>query len=210
MDNSNNQSQFRFMIAAVLSLIVLFGWGYFFNKPKPADNSNTAQVANSNSSATPAPAATVQPQTPVTASTSPDLTPNRAITIKTSLYEVTLDSKGAVATSWLILKNKSPKGEYPVYADGSNGTDKRPLQLISPRALEQTPREVPFRLVTGDDNLNAILNDRNYQISVPEETLTLADGDEKQIEFVLMGEGGLAVKKTFVFRGDSYVADLAI
>ncbi|MEO8573202.1 MAG: membrane protein insertase YidC, partial [Pyrinomonadaceae bacterium] len=180
------------------------------NKTKPADNSNTSQVASSNSSATPLPAATVQPQAPMTASTSTDLTPNRTITIKTSLYEVTLDSKGAVATSWIILKNKSPKGEYPVYADGSNGAEKKPLQLISPRALEQTPREVPFRLVTGDDNLNALLNDRNYQISVPEETLTLADGDEKRIEFVLTGDVGLAVKKTFVFRGDSYVADLAV
>ncbi|MEP6704989.1 MAG: membrane protein insertase YidC, partial [Acidobacteriota bacterium] len=210
MDNSNNQSQYRFMIAAVLSLIVLFGWGYFFNPSKPAGNSNTAQVANSNSAATPSPAATVQPQAPVTASTSPDLTPNRTITIKTSLYEVTLDSRGAVASSWILLKNKSPKGEYPVYADGSNGAEKKPLQLISPRTLEQTPRELPFRLVTGDENLNALLNDRNYQISVPEETLTLADGDEKRIEFVLTGDGGLAVKKTFVFRGDSYVADLAV
>ena len=199
------------MIAAVLSLIVLFGWGYLFNPTKPADNSNTAQVANTNSAPTaPTPDATVLPQAPVTASTSPDVTPNRAITIKTSLYEVTLDSKGAVATSWIILKNKSPKGEYPVYADGSNGAEKKPLQLISPKSLEQTPREVPFRLVTGDDNLNTLLNERNYQISIPEDTVTLADGEEKRIEFVLAGDSGLSVKKMFVFRGDSYVADLAV
>src|SRR6478735_2009872 len=185
MDNSNNnQSQFRFIIAAVLSMVVLFGWNYFYSSSKPAVNSNSdANVAQQ--SATPVPTATPQPQAqPVTAATSaPDTTPARTITIKSPLYEVTLDSKGAVATSWIIVKNKSPKGEYPVYADGSNGSEKKPVQLISPRALEQTPREVPFRLITGDDNLNAVLNERNYQISVPEETVTLADGEEKRIDF---------------------------
>ena len=199
------------MIAAVLSMVVLFGWSYFYSPSKPAVNSNSdANVAQQ--TATPVPAATPQPQAqPVIATTlAPDTTPGRTITIKSSLYEVTLDSKGAVATSWIILKNKSPKGEYPVYADGSNGSEQKPLQLISPRALEQTPREVPFRLVTGDDNLNAVLNDRNYQISLPEETVTLADGEEKRIDFVLTGDNGIVVKKSFVFRGDSYLADLAI
>ncbi|PYS98138.1 MAG: hypothetical protein DMF63_17100 [Acidobacteria bacterium] len=212
MDNSNNnQSQFRFLIAAVLSMIVLFGWSYFYSPSKPAVNSNSdANVAQQ--SAAPAPAATPATQVqPVTATTSvPDTNPARTITIKSPLYEVTLDSKGAVATSWIVLKNKSPRGEYPVYADGSNGTDQKPLQLISTRALEQTPREVPFRLVTGDDNVNALLNERNYQISVPEEIVTLGDGQEKRIDFVLTGDNGIEVKKTFVFRGDSYVADLAV
>jgi YidC/Oxa1 family membrane protein insertase len=212
MDNSNNQSQFRFMIAAVLSLIVLFGWGYLFNPTKPVDNSNTAQVSNTNSApATPSPAATVAPQVPATASTtSPDLTPNRSVTIKTSLYEVTLDSKGAVASSWILLKNKSPKGEYPIYADGSTELEKKPLQLISQRALEQNPRELPFRLVTPDQNLTSVLNERNYQISAPEETISVADGEEKRIEFTLAGENGIEAKKTFVFRGDSYVTDLSL
>ncbi len=199
------------MIAALLSLIVLFGWSYFYTPSKPAVNSNSdANVAQQ--TATPVPAATPQPQAqPVTSTPSaPDTTPARTITIKSPLYEVTLDSKGAVATSWIILKNKSPKGEYPVYADGSNGTEQKPLQLISQRALEQTPREVPFRLVTGDEALNASLNDRNYQISVPEETVTLGDGEEKRIDFVLAGDNGIQVKKSFVFRGDSYVADLAV
>jgi YidC/Oxa1 family membrane protein insertase len=212
MDNSNNnQSQFRFLIAAVLSMVVLFGWSYFYSPSKPAVNSNSeANVAQQG--ATPAPAATPQPKVqPVTAATAaPDTTPGRTITIKSSLYEVTLDSKGAVATSWIVLKNKSPKGEYPVYADGSNGTDKKPLQLISQRALEQTPREVPFRLVTGDDSVTSFLNDRNYQISAPEETVTLADGEEKRIDFVLAGENGIEVKKSFVFHGDSYLTDLSV
>lgn len=193
-------------------MAVLFGWQYFF-APKPTvdTNSNTATQANTAANTNTAPTPTVQqtPQ-PEAASVTPDTTPSRSITIKSPLYEVKLDSKGAVATSWIILKNKSPKNEYPIYADGSNGENTKPLQLISQKALEQTPREVPFRLVTPDQNLNNSLNDRNYQISTTEESITLVGGEEKQLEFSLIADNGVEVKKSFVFRADSYVTDLAV
>lgn len=199
-------------MAAVLSMIVLFGWSYFFApKPPPEDpnaaaNTNTAQPA-----ATQAPApGEAQPQTAEQAVLTPDTTPNRQITIKSPLYEVTLDSKGAVATSWVLLRNLSPKADYPIYADGSTGEEKRPLQLISKKALEQTPRDVPFRLITQDANINDFANDRNYQISAAEEAITLNAGEEREIEFTLTGENGIEVKKKFLFRADNYLADLAI
>lgn len=193
-------------------MAVLFGWQYFFAPKPPVDtNSNTATQANTaenTNTALPTPAP--QPAQPEVATQTPDTTPSRTITIKSSLYEVTLDSKGALATSWIILKNKSPKSEYPIYADGSVEGNKKPLQLISQKALEQQPRELPFRLITPDQNLNTALNDRNYQISVGDDTINLVAGDEKQIEFSLTGDNGVEVKKSFVFRGDSYVADLAV
>src|SRR6187401_2304538 len=162
MENpGNNQSQSRFMIAAVLSLVILFGWSYFFSpKAPPADNSNTAANTNT-AAATSAAAQPTQAPQPVaeTAATTPDTTPSRTITIKSPLYEVTLDSKGAVATSWIILKNRSPKGDHAVYADGSNSANEKPLQLISPEALSRSPREVPFRLATDDQAVNAAVND---------------------------------------------------
>lgn len=192
-------------------MVVLFGWSYFFNPSKPADNSNTALTSNANTApAAPAPTVQPQPQTPATAATSPDETPNRTITIKSPLYEVTLDSKGAVATSWILLTNRSPKREYSIYADGSTSAEKKPLQLISKRALDQNPRELPFRLLTADPNVTNLLNERNYQISAPEESILLAEGEEKRIEFTLVGENGVEARKTFVFRGDSYIADLSI
>ncbi len=215
MEQQSNQTQYRFIVAAALSMIVLFGWSYFFNPSKPPDNGNAALTSNANT-APAAPAPTVQPQpqpqtqAPATAATSPDATPNRTITIKSPLYEVTLDSKGAVATSWILLKNRSPKREYPIYADGSTSSDKKPLQLISQRALAQNPRELPFRLSTPDANVTSLLNERNYQVSAPEETILVADGEEKTIEFTLAGDNGIAARKTFVFRGDSYIADLSI
>jgi YidC/Oxa1 family membrane protein insertase len=210
MENQGNpSSQSRFLIAAVLSMAVLFGWSYFFAPKAPPANTNSNVAANANTApATPVPAPTAQPQPETTAATTPDTTPARTITIKSPLYEVTLDSKGAVATSWMIVKNKSPKADFLVFADGSTGSSEKPLQLISDEALSH--RELPFRLTTGDAGLNASINDRNYQISVPEETVTLAAGQEKQIEFTMTDASGVEVKKSFLFRADSYVADLGI
>src|SRR5215510_3268694 len=180
MESSNNQgNQSRFLIAAVLCMLVLFGWSYFFApKPKPADNSNTVAQANTNA-ATPVPQATPAPQpVPENVATTPDTTPNRTITIKTPVYEVTLDSKGAVATSWILLKNKVLDQQWPIFADGSTPANERPLQLISPEALSRTPREVPFRLSTDDQSVNSIVNDRNYSISEAGDTVQLASGEE--------------------------------
>jgi YidC/Oxa1 family membrane protein insertase len=213
MENQGNPSnQSRFMIAAVLSMAVLFGWSYFFAPKKPAGDANTnANVAVANS-ATPAPAPTAPtaPQQPETAGATPDTTPARTITIKSPLYEVTLDSKGAVATSWIILKNKSPKSDITVYADGSNASNEKPLQLISPEALARSPRELPFRLATDDQAVNSAVNDLNYQISIPDASMTLNAGEEKAVDFTMTDANGVEVKKSFVFRADSYVADLGV
>lgn len=192
-------------------MAILFGWSYFFAPQKPVDNANVAansNTAQSSTPQTPQPAPTTQTETATV--TTPDTTPNRTITIKSPLYEVKLDSKGAVATSWVIFKNKSPKGEFAVFADGSNSTNEKPLQLISDEALNHSPREIPFRLATDDQNLTALVNDRNYQVSAPEENITLAPGEEKQIEFTLTDASGVEVKKTFVFRAESYIADLTV
>ena len=215
MENSGNQNQSRFLIAAVLSLVVLFGWSYLFPPKKPAvtEDANVAANSNTSQAVTPQSAPTAQPLAlaPVQPQElTADNTPNRTITISSSLYEVKLDSKGAVATSWIIKKDKSPRGEFPVFADGSTGDNEKPLQLIPSAAFSPTSREVPFRLATDDPNLTAAVNERNYQVSVPDESITLADGQEKQIDFTLTDASGVEVKKSFLFRADSYVADLAI
>lgn len=206
----NNQGQSRFLIAAVASMVVLFAWQYFYSPTPPANNSNT-EIAANNNTAQPAPAATAQPQQPSqTEAPSPvaDANPNRTITIKSPLYEVTLDSKGALPTSWVVLRNKSYKADYPIYADGSTDGEKKPVQLISPKAIEK--REFPFRLETEDQVLNTDLNGRNYQISAPEETITLAAGEEKTVDLTLTLDKGVTVKKSFVFRADNYIADVAV
>lgn len=213
MSDNKQSTQFRFLLAAVLSMAVLFAWTYFFPSKKIDQtnqaNSNTAQVVVT---ATPTPEVQQnQPvQQPIIAA-SPDTAPNKSITIKTPLYQVKLDSKGAVATSWVLLKNKSPKGEKELFADGSTELEKKPLELVSPEALNRSPREVPFRLSTGDQNIDNLINERNYGVSANEENVELGEGQTKQIDYVLKDDAsGLEVTKTFVFNADSYVTDLQI
>lgn len=210
MDTSNNQNQYRFLTAAVLSMLVLFGWSYFNPPPKPpAENANTAaNTAESNTN--PLPPAPTPAAVPESTTVAPDTAPNRTITIRSPLYEVKLDSKGGVATSWILLRNRTEKGDDELYGAGSNGTITKPLQLISEKALTSSPREVPFRLSTDDANLNAILNERNYAVSVTEDAINLGSGEEKAIEFSLTDASGIDVKKRFVFRADSYLSDVSV
>ena len=44
----------------------------------------------------------------------------------------------------------------------------------------------------------------------PTDTVELADGQEKQIDFTLTDASGVEVTKSFVFRADNYVADLGV
>lgn len=201
------------MIAAVLSMAVLFGWSYFFAPKRPAPDANAnVDPANTAQTAAPQPAPTTQAQQPQPAINvaTADTTPNRTITIKSPLYEVTLDSKGGVATSWVLIQNRSPKEERPLWGDGSTGADKTPLQLISPEGLAKSPREVPFRLSTDDQALNASINDRNYAVTGADADVTLAAGQEREITFQLTDPSGVEVTKTFLFRADTYVADLKV
>ncbi len=212
MDNKQN-TQSRFILAAALCMAVLFGWQYFFAPKKPVtDNANTAQTV-----ATATPVSDAQPvnaQThPAAVETTPDTAPNKEITIKTPLYQVKLDSKGALATSWILIKNvseKNPDGK-PLFADGSNKENEKPLELISPEGLKRNPRELPFRLATGDQNLDAYLNQRNYQVSATQENIELSAGQTTKIDFVLKdAANGVEITKSFNFSADSYITDLQI
>jgi len=211
MQNNEPSSQTRFIVAAALSLIVLVGWSYLFPPKKPdTSNTNANTAANTNATqATPVPTVTPAAQ-PTTAATTPDTTPNRQIKITTPLYEVTLDSKGAVATNWVLFKNKTPKEERPLYGDGSTATEKKPLQLISPEALSRSPRELPFRLATGDTAIDGMINERNYSVTGADGDITLATGQEQKLDFTLTDANGLQVTKSFTFRADNYVSDLQV
>jgi YidC/Oxa1 family membrane protein insertase len=204
----NKQSvQSRFLLAVTLSLLVFLAWGYFFPGPKkePAANTNSNVAANSAAPVANVPA--VQPA-PIATNTTPDTTPNKTITIKTPLYQVKLDSKGALATSWILIKNvRSPGVEQILFADGSTKDNKIPLELISPEGLEKSPREIPFRLITGDAAIENSLNDRNY--TVDSDDFELSGNESKTVNFVL-NDGDIQVTKTFTFRADSNLSDLKV
>ncbi len=162
------------------------------------------------SAQTPAPD---QPQSPnETVASTPDDTPQRIVQINTPYYEVKLDSHGAVATSWIIKKNKDTGRD--LFSAAGNRHNPQPLQLISQEGLKRN--EAPLRIVTGDTKIDEVLSSRNYRMSVGESdsgdgNVNLAPGESKRIDLTLHDESiGLDVTKSLTFSADQYSIELGI
>jgi YidC/Oxa1 family membrane protein insertase len=213
----NNQNQSRFFLAISLSLGVLLLWGFLFPAPQPP-NQNANNAANLARQAATMPTASLTPeiaqsaQNPANAAEqqSPDTAPNRILTVKTPLYDAKFDSRGAVATSWILNKNVSREGEEkPLFSAASTREEKFPLELIPAEGLRR--RELPLKIVTGDGGFDALLNDRNYQIVGADaaDEVVLNGNESKKIDFVLRDENTQTeVIKSITFRADSYLSDL--
>src|ERR1044071_5747751 len=145
--------QRRLLFALILSSAILFLWTYFY--PAPTPKPQPQQGATATPSPTTAPATS---QTPVaTASTTTPSTaiaqaPQRTITVKTDLYEVKFDTRGAEPISWIIKKNKYSGSE--IFSVAGKKSDRIPLQLISAEGVSRQPRNVPLQLQTGDAALD--------------------------------------------------------
>jgi YidC/Oxa1 family membrane protein insertase len=210
----------RLILALLLSSAILFLWTYF--TPKPPQNQNGQPGApgaspspstQTASSASPSPSTSPAAPTNPTAPTASSTAPKRVITINTPLYQAKLDTQGAEPISWVIVRNK--RTETPIYSSASTRNKKVDLQLISPKGLEQQPREVPLQLRTGDSSLDSALSSSTYKVEGISSTegdteITLAPGEQKQITFVLEDANGLQVRKTFGFDAERYDTDLAV
>jgi YidC/Oxa1 family membrane protein insertase len=217
--------QRRFVLALLLSAVILFGWGYLQRRLFPAP---PAQQNNANTSSPQQPAAT--PSTPGADSTqnqqqqqsaqavsTQDATPPRTVLVKTPLYEVKLDNRGAVATSW-ILKSLPPDSDSPgkaLYSVAGNKDNPQPLELIPQEGVKRG--HAPFLVVVGDQNLDALLASRNYQLKGAEGdnselTLDLGPGKPQQtLEFVLQdAASGINLTKRITFYADRYMADIEV
>jgi YidC/Oxa1 family membrane protein insertase len=210
--NNNSQNQSRFFTALILSMGVLLLWSFLFPAKKPDANNNAnvqQQAATQQQTAAPTtpetPVQQVQNQAPATAA---DATPNRVITVTTPLYSAKFDSKGAVANSWVLLKNVSEKGEKPLFSAASTKGNPQPLELIPEEARKR--RELPLKLVTGDANFDQLLADRNYQIvGADADEIVLSGNESRKIDFVLRDEANqVEVVKSLTLRADSYISDL--
>src|SRR6266487_4041430 len=127
------QQQQRFILALVASAAVLILWNYLYppvKPPQPNVNANNQQTAQASPQPTSQTTPTPQPvqaasQVPAPA---PDTSPQRKIRLVTPLYEATFDSRGAVATSWIVKKNNNTGRDN--YAASSNKSNPKPLELI--------------------------------------------------------------------------------
>jgi YidC/Oxa1 family membrane protein insertase len=216
------QSQ-RFLLALLLSALILLGWSYlqrrYFPTPNPQETSNssatpqapTGSPSTINPEATPAPDQP-SPQTQANAST-PDTTPRRAVSVSTPLYDAKLDSRGAVIVSWILKKNKANDRELSSVAGGKNRHE--PLELISPEGIKRD--KAPLQLSTGNDaGADAILNLRNYKVNGAEGdagdiNLNLGPAETKSIEFVFHDDAtGLDATKRITFNAESYGASVDV
>lgn len=205
--------QKRLILALFISTVILFGWSYLFppqslkqnnnNSPQPSGSPSPNAQA---STAQPQPTAQQQPQTNAAPA---DAAPQRSVVIKTPLYEATFDSRGAIATSWIVKAVKEKDTYRPLYSVAGTKDKHEPLQLISQEGLKREPREAPLRLVTGDQTIDALLASRNYTLKgvegdAAQTTLDFTSG-EKRVEFVLHDDTtGLDVIKAVTFNADRY------
>lgn len=205
--------QKRFILAILLSAAILFAWQYFFAPVPEQPNNGTSTVENDSQRA----AATAQPTPTQTQDSLPvslgtETVPQRTIIVDTPLYRVTFDTRGAVPTSWIIKKIKDNERDKEIFSVGADFSQRQPLELVSQRGLELSPREVPLRLVTGDTNLDNVLNERNYSVNIPEvnsNEISLRQGNRQQLTFLLRDEvAGITVTKSFGFSADDYIVKL--
>jgi YidC/Oxa1 family membrane protein insertase len=203
--------QKRLLLALVLSAGILFLWSYFFPPTKLPQPNQTqpAQSASPQASQTPTPSNSGQQLIPtVSAAPVVEDVPHRVISIKTPLYETKLDNQGAEAVSWIINVNKSSGRR--VFSSASTKRNPVQLELISQAGLKRQPRDAPFQVFTGDNNLDQLLVSRNYRVEGVEGNsgdaeVELAAGQTKEVRFLLRDTAsGLDVVKTIAFSADEY------
>jgi YidC/Oxa1 family membrane protein insertase len=231
----------RFVLAIVFSAAILFGWNLLFPVKPPQPQSN----ANSNSSAAEQKASPVtnppetssasqdkQPVPVLGAETAPEITAPRTIRVLTPLYDVTLDNRGAVATSWIIKKNKDNK--RPLYSVAGTKDQPKPLELIPQERVSGELREAPLRIQTVDGAtspdaklIDFLLDSRNYSIKeitdknesveLQNDSFDIPEGKTRSLEFSLKvkygpagKESNLEARKVITFYADQYRADIKV
>src|SRR6266446_1754183 len=221
------KQQQRFIAALVVSAAVLILWNYVFPPVKPPQpNANANANANANVSAPAATTSSPQPTSQPATSAKPAQTaqssaptaepnPQRKLRIVTPLYEATLDTRGAVATSWILTRNKNTGRE--IYAADSTKINPKPLELIPTPPAGVVPEQLfrPLQIVTGDPALDGVLDNRNFRVSGPkaepgDETINVPSGSQ-QIDFVIHDDAtGLDATKRITFFPDRYSIEVEL
>ncbi|PYS65077.1 MAG: hypothetical protein DMF74_04930 [Acidobacteria bacterium] len=217
------KQQQRFIVALVVSAAVLILWNYAFPPVKPPQpNVNANTNANAQPATTSSPQPTSQPTTSATPaqtahSPAPTAEPNpqRKLRIVTPLYEATLDTHGAVVTSWIITRNKNTGRE--IHAASSTKSNPKPLELVPAPPDGVAPDQLfrPLQIVSGDATIDALLAGRNFRVSGPnaesgDETISVPSGSQ-QTDFVIHDDAtGLDATKRITFFADRYTAEVEL
>lgn len=197
----------RFVLAIILSAAILFGWSWWVRRTQQISNANTnanPAVAQPSLSPTASPQATATNQVQSdTQFKKPNCTPGQeTVPVNTPLYQVELDKCGAVATSWIINKNKENNRELHSVAG-----PKAPLELIwqGDGDIKPSQFEEPLRLETGDQAIDHLLATSNYRLEEAEN-----EKGEKTVKFILSDSPQFELRKEITFHTNQYSADIKV
>jgi YidC/Oxa1 family membrane protein insertase len=189
----------RTVLAVALSLVVILAYQFFLLPKQPPRPPQPSQQAAPVAPPVVSPAPPAAPPVPTVSSAEQaarvalqDSTPARDIVVESDLLRVVLDTRGAVAKSWLLKSYRDGEGNpvelVPVVPAGTAG----PLSAV----FADPARTASFAGgIWLYDGANVTLGQ-----GTPEATLRLTRTDET----------GLLVTKRLTFRRDSYLVDVAV
>lgn len=192
------------VVALVLMLAVWMGFTVLFppQQPTETESANSSTRANdvtasalSTKAASPQETALTEPAVASSdgASAMPASATNvpaRDITVDTSRYTAVISSSGARLKSFKLK-------EYRSSAD----TQSEMVQLIDADSLRYATLQT---VGTEGFSLDA---DASYEINVPNDFITLADGENQTLKFRSVTSSGLEITKTFIFKDGRYSID---
>jgi YidC/Oxa1 family membrane protein insertase len=190
----------RFLLAIVLSFIILFAYQALFVKSPPPGPQQPVEQAGQTQAVAPReplytpPVKAEEPQAEAEVK-APPAQPvfsqrEQQVVVETSLFRAVWSNKGAALHSWTLKEHKDKDGQD--------------LDLVNSESA--TLGLFPFSLVTDSAEFDREVNAALYRPSKTE--LVLSDGEQGEITFTFADESGNSVEKTFVFEGGRY--DFAI
>lgn len=222
----------RFLLAIVLSAAILLFWSWLspVKRQQPTDtnsNTNTSTAGQTPGAPTPSPQATPSKDKLSDVSVPTDTVQPKTITVTTPLYKVTLNTRGAVATSWIITKNKDSNN--PLYSVASTKEKPVDLELIPQERVSLGESPLRLQVVEGEkvEERNALLDSRIYDVREVKSESERADLQDKEninipagsksIEFLMQVEyesdgkkTKLEARKVITFYADQYSADIKV
>lgn len=202
----------RFILALLISGIILVSWSYFFPPPPPSPRTDQPSEITELEPSPPAETPVAKEEAP-SAEVVEETTPRKTITVITPLYTAEIDNQGAVVKSWILKKNKETGRD--LYSAGGTRQNPKPLELVSEEGLKRG--QAPLLLLTGNKELDDVLAGKNYSASVDGsadvQTIELSPEGlgERSVDFELKDAAtGLVLTKTITFSASSYSTSVEV
>ncbi len=198
----------RILIAMLLSTLVLVGYPFLINRlyPPPPQQLDESQPEGQTQPAPDTPAPVVKKPATQPPAATPTVTQEteREITVETPYWRIKLSNRGAVATSWILKKERANSVERDIRAaDGS------PLELVPRDALDLLGAPLHIRTPLREE-LAQQINKSNFRIEgVSNQEISLSSDETREIVFTY-ASGSVTARKTLKFYADRFYFDAQV